>query len=311
MKSSVIIPTCNRPRELKRCLKSILEQTHLPDEIIVIDDGGLKDMPYRTDFEQRDVQCFLKKKAQKGLTRSRNLGIKMASGDIVMFLDDDVVLTTTYIHEIVNVYESGFDKELGGVGGVDLNYKNPGLLNLVEYIYNIIFLISPIHPGNVTMTGFSEQTLTAKAHPFKKIIKARVLSGGISSFHKKVFEQFLFSEDFINDNHCQGEDKDFTIRVSKVYHLYIQPKAQLYHFPCSIGRPSKYRRGREIILSAYRIFSRYVRHGNYSVWLFYYSFSGYFFKFFIRFLLTMKKDELERIKGFLDAFQVIRKNEII
>jgi glycosyltransferase involved in cell wall biosynthesis len=190
MKSSVIIPTCNRPRELKRCLKSILEQTHLPDEIVVIDDGGLKDMPYRTDFEQRDIQCKFKNKSQKGLTRSRNLGIKIASGDIVMFLDDDVVLTPTYIHEI----------------------------------YNIVFFISPIHPGNVTLTGFSEQTLTAKAHPFKKIIKARVLSGGISSFHKKVFEQFLFAEDFINDEHCQGEDKDFTIRVSNVYHLYIQPK---------------------------------------------------------------------------------------
>lgn len=38
---SICIPTKDRPEELKRCIKSILEQTVLPSEIVIIDDGNL------------------------------------------------------------------------------------------------------------------------------------------------------------------------------------------------------------------------------------------------------------------------------
>jgi glycosyltransferase involved in cell wall biosynthesis len=291
-------------------LKSILDQTHLPDEIIVIDDGGLNDMPYRIDFEQNKIQCILKKKSQKGLTRSRNLGVNLATGDIVIFLDDDVVLTPNYIEKIVRVYESGFDVKLGGVGGVDLNFRKPGFLKYIEFLYNIIFLISPVSIGTHTFSGFSEQILTRRVNPINKIGRATILDGFSCSYHSDVFKEFLFAEDY-PDNRCQGEDKDFSLRVSQKFNLYIQPNAQLYHYLSSIERPNKYKMGKNIILSAYRLFSRYVRKNKYEQIFFYYSFFGYFLKFFIRFLLTRKKDELERIKGFLDAFQVIRKNEII
>jgi glycosyltransferase involved in cell wall biosynthesis len=310
MKTSVIIPTYNRPNELKTCLLSILDQSRLPDEIIVIDDGELEDMPYREELQQRSIHCVFTKKLQKGPNYSRNLASKIAEGEIYVFFDDDVVLTPNYIEEIVRVYESGFDVKLGGVGGVDLNFKISGLLNILEYIYNIVFLISPIHPGDVTITGFSEHILPAEAYPFKTIIKAKVLPGGISSFHKRVFEQFLFAEDY-PDNRCQGEDKDFSLRVSKKFNLYIQPTAQLYHYPSSIERPNKYQMGKNIILSAYRLFSRYIRKGKFDQILFYYSVFGYLIKFFFRYLVTFKKGEMDRIKGIIDAFKIIHQNNYI
>ena len=310
MKTSVIIPTYNRPQDLKNCLESIVEQSRLPDEVIVIDDGDLDGMPCRKELEQKGIQCVFKKKSQKGLTRSRNLGVKIARGDIIIFFDDDVVLMPNYIQEIVKTYENGSDKDLGGVGGVEINLKRPDFLNYIEFLYNIMFLISPLQPGRITSSGFSEQGLTERVNPLKKIGKADTLSGSVFSFHKKVFSQFSFSEDYTH-NYCQGEDKDFSVRVSRNFNLYIQPAAQLHHYRSPIERVSKYRRGRDVVLSAYRLFSRYVRRNKYEMMLFYYSFFGVFFKFTIRFLLTGKKGELERIKGFLNAFQVIRRNEFI
>ena len=42
---SIIIPTYNSPEELQNCLASILEQTVLPGEIIIVDDGNLEQIP--------------------------------------------------------------------------------------------------------------------------------------------------------------------------------------------------------------------------------------------------------------------------
>ncbi len=85
MKSTLIIPTYNRPKELRECLSSIIDQIRRPDEVIVLDDGNLDEMPLKGDLEQKGVQCYFVKKIQKGLTRSRNLGVRMAKGDIIFF----------------------------------------------------------------------------------------------------------------------------------------------------------------------------------------------------------------------------------
>ena len=310
MKTSVIIPTYNRPRDLERCLMSILRQSRRPDEVIVVDDGDLADMPCRKALEQTGIRCVFKKKSQKGLTRSRNLGIKSAGGDIILFFDDDVVLTPNYIREMATGYESGFDRDLGGVSGIDMNLKPPAFPQYIEFLYNVIFLISPVRPGGVTRSGFSEQVLTARVNPFRKIAGADTLGGSGFSFHKNVFSRFLFSEDY-PDNHCQGEDKDFSLRVSRQYNLYIQPAARLYHYHSPIERPLKFKRGRDNILSAYRLFSRYIRCSKYEMVLFYYSFLGIFLKFSTRVFIVWEKGEIDRIKGLIDAFKIVRKNKVI
>jgi glycosyltransferase involved in cell wall biosynthesis len=310
LKASVIIPTCNRKQDLEKCLFSILEQSRLPDEIIVVDDGNLEDMPFREAFVEKGVQCIFKKKANKGLTKSRNVGVHLSCGDVIIFLDDDVVLTTDYVHEILKIYESGFDHKLGGVAGVEKLLKPIGFLDHIEFFYNIIFLISPLQAGGVTVSGFSEQGITTKVIPPQRLTRAETLRGAVFSFHKKVFSQFKFSEDYTH-NYCQGEDKDFSIRVSKKYNLYIHPEAQLFHYNSPIERNSKYRRGREYILATYRLFSRYVRQKDYETIYFYYSFFGFALKFLIRYIISGREDEKDRMSGFIDAFHIVRKNRYL
>ena len=84
---SVIIPTHNRARLLRRALDSVYKQTRLPNGVIVVDDGS-------TDGTARCVhECNPKirylRQDRKGVSAARNLGIQQSLGKWLAFLDSD------------------------------------------------------------------------------------------------------------------------------------------------------------------------------------------------------------------------------
>jgi len=86
---SVIIPTYQHARTLSACLKSLLNQTAPPTEIIVVDDGS-------TDSTRKIVGAFGKQvmyfyQSNQGAPVARNYGAKFATGDLLLFCDADVV----------------------------------------------------------------------------------------------------------------------------------------------------------------------------------------------------------------------------
>ena len=76
---SIIIPTYNRPEELRNCLASILEQTVLPGELIIVDDGNLEQIPLAGKLAKASIKVLYHKKDTPGLTASRNVGIGLAT----------------------------------------------------------------------------------------------------------------------------------------------------------------------------------------------------------------------------------------
>lgn len=93
MKISVIIPTKDR-KSVIESVESIFLQEHLPNEIIIIDDGSI--IPVKTflekeshfNFNLTNVNTYRFENSQ-GVKKARNKGMQIASGDILMFLDDD------------------------------------------------------------------------------------------------------------------------------------------------------------------------------------------------------------------------------
>jgi glycosyltransferase involved in cell wall biosynthesis len=84
-KISVIIPTFNRAKLLKRALSSVVNQSLKPHEIIVIDDGS-------SDETRSVAKDFLVKyhyQPNSGVSRARNVGVKIASAEMIAFLDSD------------------------------------------------------------------------------------------------------------------------------------------------------------------------------------------------------------------------------
>jgi len=102
LRTSVIIPTYNRPDDLEKCVESIIIQTVRPDELIIVDDGDLQKQPLQQSCEEAGIGYIYFRKDKPGLTASRNAGIKLAGGDIVFFFDDDVVLFPDYVEQIAH-----------------------------------------------------------------------------------------------------------------------------------------------------------------------------------------------------------------
>lgn len=111
---SVVIPTFHRPELLIRAVKSVLNQTVLPLEIIVVIDGpDLETQKALEIFDSSLLKVLILPKRSGGST-ARNKGAFHAKGDWIAFLDDDdewlpnklesqldIVLRSTYIHPIV------------------------------------------------------------------------------------------------------------------------------------------------------------------------------------------------------------------
>ena len=120
---SIVICTMNRPRELEDCLKSIIIQSMQPYEIAIIDcsrNGKTNDLiqVYQHKFSCPVIYAHTK----PGLTSQRNIGVKKTTGEIVTFLDDDVVLDKKYLSEIEKLFH--LSQEVIGVGGRIINIAN-------------------------------------------------------------------------------------------------------------------------------------------------------------------------------------------
>lgn len=99
---SIIIPAYNVEKYLKAALDSVKEQTVLPDEVILIDDGstdGTLDVANAFEFP---VPYQVVSIENGGQGNARNLGISLASSEYVYFFDSDDLLTSNFIQSIKN-----------------------------------------------------------------------------------------------------------------------------------------------------------------------------------------------------------------
>lgn len=113
---SVIIPYYNRADTIDETILSLLSQTFINFEIIIVDDGspdkssqekfmGLKD-------EYKSLNLTLIKQSNMGVASARNKGIRHSNGKYIICLDSDDWIDSTYIEKIVTVLETDHDVSL-------------------------------------------------------------------------------------------------------------------------------------------------------------------------------------------------------
>lgn len=95
-KVSIIVPTYRRKKTLRNALQSLNLQTYPNLEIIVIDDNANAEWNTQVEKIVKNVKVskgnqiiYINNKINKGSAKTRNIGIKQASGDYITFLDDD------------------------------------------------------------------------------------------------------------------------------------------------------------------------------------------------------------------------------
>ena len=105
-KISVIVPVYNTGKYLDKCLDSLLNQTYNNLEIIVVEDCS-------TDKSREALQKYSKNKKikivfndqNKGLSFSRNIGLKNATGDYVGYIDSDDYVDLDFYEKLMNSIE--------------------------------------------------------------------------------------------------------------------------------------------------------------------------------------------------------------
>lgn len=101
---SVIMPTYNRKNIIQKAITSVLNQSYTNFELIIIDDGS-DDETYNLLKSLKDERiCILHHEKNKGCSYSRNIGLKNAKGDIIMYLDSDNEWDSKYIETMVGAF---------------------------------------------------------------------------------------------------------------------------------------------------------------------------------------------------------------
>jgi len=254
LKISAIIPTKNRLQDLIVAFNSISKQSRPPDELIIVDQSSSpisqtiiaslrNSLPATSELNYIYNTCI------SGLVEAKHVGVSHASGDILCFFEDDIVLELDYIYEI----ELSFLNlaSILGASGVVTNtpVSSPAYVFFHELFHRGLFKDPrPRVYSNIMRLN------TKFLHT--NLISTNLLSGGLSSWKRHVFERVPF---YLRSGFHMLEDKDFSIRVCNEYGpcLFINPSARLTHNFAPAGRDSV---GRREMRKTQEYFIFYMKH---------------------------------------------------
>ncbi len=134
---SVVIPTYNRLPILEKCLKALENQKLTDDkiagyEIVVVDDGSTDNtLSWLAENKNHLPHVKIWQQDHQGPAAARNLGVEKAEGDIIIFIDSDLVVTPVFLQShasaLVGGWESSGNDRIFTYGAVinTCNFDNP------------------------------------------------------------------------------------------------------------------------------------------------------------------------------------------
>jgi glycosyltransferase involved in cell wall biosynthesis len=147
MNISVVIPTYNSAETIKYTLDSVLSQTVIPDEILILDDGSTDETV--SILEKYKQYIVLLQQENRGVAHSRNVLSQLACGDLIAYLDHDDIWHPNYLEtrwKLLQKYPDAvafFAAHVNIYGYDNHAWQNNGkLFRTTEFIEPIDFLKS-------------------------------------------------------------------------------------------------------------------------------------------------------------------------
>ncbi|MDO8498846.1 MAG: glycosyltransferase family 2 protein [bacterium] len=212
MVASIIIPSWNGLKHLRKCLPSISSQTLRGVEVIVVDNGS----------EDSSVS-YIKKSFPKfkvielsenlGFAKAVNLGIKESHGKYIILINNDTKLQEKAIEYLVKAANN--HPEIGFVASKMLNFFKSGVINAVGGYIDAVG-----HANNLGMGVKDTKRFNKAGYVF-------IATGGGGLFKREVFDKVgLFDEDYF----AYMEDVDLCFRAQLAgFKGWYEPKAIIYH----------------------------------------------------------------------------------
>ena len=105
---SVVVPAYNAAGVIERCIDSVLRQTYLDFELLIIDDGSTDETAETVAAKAaQDARIHLIRQENAGVSSARNTGIAAASGELLCFIDSDDTVSANYLEILHTLYSPG------------------------------------------------------------------------------------------------------------------------------------------------------------------------------------------------------------
>lgn len=204
-KVTIIIPAYNAEGTIEKCIRSACGQTYPELEIIVINDGSSD----RTEeicrcFGEKDSRLIVRTTENRGVSAARNLGLELASGTWIVFLDADDILLEDAVKELMK-YRTGTDWVIG-------NYYMSEQGGKGTIMRHAQYFTEAVHRG--MKSELPELCCSRNFHcVWGKLFKAKLISEYGLYFHedKSYGEDLLFNMDYFSFV------RNFTILRKEVY----------------------------------------------------------------------------------------------
>lgn len=206
---SIIIPVYNTEQYIETCLDSIERQTYKNFEVIMIDDGSTDGVALRCkSYCNRDSRFKYYHKENEGVSIARNMGLKLAQGEIIGFIDSDDSISKDMIKKMIyKMEEEDADIVICDACNIQINKKE-----CIDTINSI--------KRNVNLTN--EQ------------ISPKILSEMAGAVWRCIYKRELLDDLFFPQGLKLSEDCVFNIcaigKAKRIYYL----KEPLYYRLCRL-----------------------------------------------------------------------------
>jgi len=231
-KVSVILPTYNRGNIIDKSIKSVIAQTYAEWELIIADDCSSDNSPeVCSKLARKDGRIrYYRNQKNLGLPRNRNVAISHATGDLILFTEDDMVIGEKCIEILVETYKLLTKK------GLKVGSICPALVNSYVDSSKKRNLLNYAKQDNEEITSNSPCVIDEKtgliyrnfSPEFKKLLLVEDCHS-CSIYPHSLFDEFKYEENAYKGTYT-GEESDLHFRIRKNgYKLYFQPEAVMYH----------------------------------------------------------------------------------
>lgn len=179
---SVIIPTYNREKYIKKALYSVFLQSYQDFEIIIVDDGSTDDTKNILEPYLKDPRVFYIYQQNQKVSRARNNGIRRARGEYIALLDsDDYWLDNKKLEKQVNFFKNNPDYLL----------TSGGIVRVAESGQGISRVLNPQSDGAIRKSMLFSCLFTPSGAMFRKSIFEKIGGFNETSDVSEDWEFFL------------------------------------------------------------------------------------------------------------------------
>ena len=243
-----VIPTKDRGEDLRRMLRSLVTQTRLPDQVIVVDGSGVEVSWCVAEFPELKIDYV--RLLPPSLSAQRNAGMAVLRPEITHagYLDDDVVLDLDAVYEMALFWGTA-DSDIGGAAFNVVNDAGSIPSALMQR-----FGVWGVSIGRVAPSG-----LVYEVGRVKNDVESDWLCGGATVWRREVIEAYSY------DNWFQGtgfmEDVDYSFGVRERYRLFVLVAARLAHFTPPVRPDRQFLFGKWQVVNRMYIVRKYRHRG--------------------------------------------------